>query len=144
MTDIPAVQSVQAILLFEGKYALQLRDDKPNIAAPGQWSLFGGMKKDGELPLHAIKREIIEELSITPPRYDFLWFVDYMGQFEKEMIRSWFFVADVSDVWSGHILREGQAVQLYSYNETANLIMPPVMRETIKIYENNKSSKGIL
>jgi hypothetical protein len=31
-----------AILLVDGKYVLQLRDNNPQIAVPGMWSLFGG------------------------------------------------------------------------------------------------------
>lgn len=140
MDKIPDLQSAHAILLLAGRYVLQLRDNKPSIAAPGQWSLFGGMIQDGETPVQSVKREIYEELSIDPHQYAFLWYIDYIAEYEKEMIRSWFFEADVSMVWQNHILGEGQATGVFNYKETMNLAMPWVMRETLKRYEDNKSS----
>lgn len=137
MAPIPQLQSAHAILLLDGKYILQLRDDKPDIAAPGQWSLFGGLIQDSETPHQTIIREILEELSIQPPQYDFLWHIDYIAEYEKEMIRSWFFEADVSMIWSEHILREGQTTGIFNYKETMNLVMPWVMRETINRYKVN-------
>ena len=135
MSQIPQLQSAHALLFLDGCYILQLRDDKPNIAAPGQWSLFGGLIQNGETPLQAVAREILEELSIQPPQYDFLWHIDYIAEYEKEMIRSWFFEADVSMIWSSHILREGKATGVFDHKETMNLAMPWVMRETIDRYE---------
>lgn len=38
--DAPVLQSAHAILLLDGQYILQLRDNKPDIAAPGQWTLY--------------------------------------------------------------------------------------------------------
>jgi len=135
MAPIPQLQSAHAILLLDGKYVLQLRDDKPNIAAPGQWSLFGGLIQDGETAHQSVAREIFEELSIQPFQYDFLWHIDYIAEYEKEMIRSWFFEADVSMIWSEHILREGQATGIFNHKETMNLVMPWVMRESLNRYE---------
>lgn len=137
-TKTPVMQSAHSLLFLDSRYILQLRDDKPNIAAPGQWSLFGGLIQNGETPHQAIIREILEELSIQPPRYEFLWHIDYIAEYEKEMIRSWFFEADVSMIWSAHILREGKATGVFAHKETMNLAMPWVMRETIDRYKKRK------
>jgi 8-oxo-dGTP pyrophosphatase MutT (NUDIX family) len=123
------------VLLFEGKYVLQLRDDKPGIAAPGQWCLFGGLIKPREMPRQAILREIDEELSIRPSRYDFLWHLDYRAEYEQETIRTWFFEADVTLLWPGHVLREGQDAGIFGFPDTLKLNMPRVMRETINRHE---------
>lgn len=133
--DAPVLQSAHAILLLDGQYILQLRDNKPDIAAPGQWSLFGGMIAEGETPLKSIQREIIEELSIQPREFQYLWFIDYIAEFEKELIRSWFFSADVKDAWPQHKLMEGQDVVIFAYERTKALKMPWVMRETIERYQ---------
>ena len=137
MATIPQLQSAHAILLLDGKYVLQLRDDKPNIIAPGQWSLFGGSIQEGETARQSVVREIFEELSVQPPHYTYLWHIDYIAEYEKEMTRSWFFEADVSMVWPEHILKEGQALGVFEYKETMNLVMPWVMRETINRYKVN-------
>lgn len=133
--DAPVLQSAHTILLLEGRYILQLRDDKPDIAAPGQWSLFGGMIAADETPLKCIQREIFEELSIQPMGFQYLWFIDYFAEFEQERIRSWFFSADVKDIWPKHKLIEGQDVGIFPYDQTKNLHMPWVMRETIERYQ---------
>ena len=140
----PRIQSVHAILLLQGKYILQLRDNKATIAAPGQWSLFGGIRRASETPFDAIKREIYEELSIKPIEFRYLWFSDYFSVFEKEIIRTWFFVSDVSSVWAAHELREGQAATPFDFEQIHSLEMPPVMRQTIEKFQTRgKSSKHL-
>ena len=47
-----------------GRILLQLRDDKPTIASPNMWGLFGGSVEQGEKPFDAAIREIEEELCI--------------------------------------------------------------------------------
>ena len=132
--ESPVLQSAHAILLLDGQYILQLRDNKPDIAAPGQWTLFGGMIADHEKPMESIQREIFEELSIRPSEFQYLWFIDYIAEFEREWIRSWFFSANVKDVWQHYRLMEGQDVGIFPYDQTESLRMPWVMRETIVRY----------
>ena len=56
-----------AILYQNDKFLMQLRDDIPNIVYPGHWGLFGGHLEPGEIPDVAVKRELLEEISYTPP-----------------------------------------------------------------------------
>ena len=133
--QIPQLESSHAVLLLDGQYILQLRDNKPDIAAPGQWTLFGDMLANDEAPLKTIQREIFEELSIQPEEFQYLWFIDYIAEFEQEWIRSWFFSADVKAVWPHYRLMEGQDVGIFPYEQTKTLKMPWVMRETIDRYQ---------
>ena len=142
--NTPNIQSAHAILLLYDKYILQLRDNKPAIAAPGQWALFGGMKKPNETALQAIKREVYEELSIEPAEYHYLWFIDYFSSFEKAIIRTWFFISDVTSVWPAHKLQEGQAVSAFRFEQIASLEMPPVMRETIERFHRQAKENDII
>jgi 8-oxo-dGTP pyrophosphatase MutT (NUDIX family) len=132
VSRVPNTQTAHAVLLLGDKYVLQLRDSNPDIAAPGQWSLFGGMMKTDETPLEAISREIYEELLIEPPGYRYLWFTDFFAAFEGKVIRMWFFFSDVSSVWVGHKLLEGQSVGIFYFKDTTDLEMPPVMWQTIE------------
>ena len=68
MNSEPALQAgnaVAAILLVaDGRYVLQLRDDVPHIWYPGHWGLFGGSVDPSEDELTALRRELREELEL--------------------------------------------------------------------------------
>jgi|SRR3989339_2074008 len=139
MKKIPTIQTAHAVLLLSGKYLLQLRDNKPTIAAPGEWSLFGGKLQKGETPLQAVHREIFEELNINPSDYVPLWHEDYYVDIEKTIVRTWFFEADVTSIWVRHRLNEGQDVKSFPFNELFKLQIPEVMRKVIeRHYNGNK------
>jgi len=57
---------VAIIVLDDGRYLMQLRDDKPGIFYPNHWGLFGGAVDDGETPEEALRRELWEELELAP------------------------------------------------------------------------------
>ena len=136
--QVPKIQSAHAILILDGDYILQLRDNKPTIAAAGQWSLFGGEIKIGETPLQTIKREVYEELSIEPAEHSYLWFTDYYSPFERTVIRTWFFASDVTTVWPGHKLREGKDVRTFRFKQLARLDMPQVMYQTLERFHQQR------
>jgi 8-oxo-dGTP pyrophosphatase MutT (NUDIX family) len=51
----------------DGRYMLQLRDDKPTIHMPAHWALFGGSLDPGETPAEGMVRELEEELGFRAP-----------------------------------------------------------------------------
>lgn len=51
-----------AILLYQDRFLLQLRDNIPKIVYPGCWGLFGGHLEPDEKPLSALRRELWEEI----------------------------------------------------------------------------------
>lgn len=136
MKDTPNIQSAHAVLVLNNKYILQLRDEKPNIAAPGQWCLFGGKIEDGEAPLATIIREIEEELSLTL-LFSYLFSIDNFADFENTIIRTHFFSSSVDSLWHNHKLREGKNLGIYQFNDITNLKMPHVMRRAIHRYHLN-------
>ena len=139
---IPKLQSVHAILPLNGKYILQLRDNKPHIEDPNKWSLFGGEIEKEEEPADAIRREIFEELIISPPEYRYLWFKDHLAIAANIPIRSWFFVTNIEEVWDQHVLNEGSDVGSFSIDEIFNLQMVSVMREAIiRFHESIKTNQ---
>jgi 8-oxo-dGTP diphosphatase len=61
-----AVEVALAMLHRQGRWLMQLRDDRPSIVAPGCWGLFGGHLDPGETPEQALRRELLEEISWQP------------------------------------------------------------------------------
>ncbi|MEM6838668.1 MAG: NUDIX hydrolase [Cyanobacteria bacterium P01_C01_bin.120] len=59
-----------ALLIRDGQFLLQLRDNIPTIVYPGHWAFFGGHIEPGETPEAGVWREIKEEINYVPPRLD--------------------------------------------------------------------------
>ena len=107
-TDRPAAVAL-AILRVAGGYALQLRDNRPDVAAAGHWALFGGSIEGQETPANAIRREIREELELDVADWQELWRVRYYVPLRDAAVLHIIFTADVTDTWARHVLHEGQA-----------------------------------
>jgi 8-oxo-dGTP pyrophosphatase MutT (NUDIX family) len=60
----PADAAAAVIVLDDGRYLLQLRDQKPGIFYPGHWGLFGGAIDANETPEMALHRELREEIGL--------------------------------------------------------------------------------
>ena len=70
--------AVAAILLtYDGRYVMQLRDDKPDIWYPGHWGCFGGAVDPGETPEQALARELTEEIELAPRALVYFTRIDF-------------------------------------------------------------------
>lgn len=139
-TNIFKAKTSLAILRISDKYILQLRDNRPGLAACGQWSLFGGQINLKESPLRAMQRELFEELSIKVKKLRFLWDKEYYYDFVKGNVKIWFFTADVGDVWSSHCLKEGQAAGIFSIKELEDLDVPDIIMQAVKQFDLEKKT----
>jgi 8-oxo-dGTP pyrophosphatase MutT (NUDIX family) len=74
----PAVarHDVGALLVTDnGRYLMQLRDERPDIRVPGHWGLFGGGVEPSEADDEAaLRRELLEELELRAGRLR--WFTE--------------------------------------------------------------------
>jgi len=116
--------AVAAVIVApDGRYLLQLRDDKPEIFYPGHWALFGGAVEDGEDDLEAVAREVTEEtgLALPPSRFSYFTRHDYdfsFGRGEEPKRRVFFEVAATAAELAGAKLGEGQAMGLFTPRQT--------------------------
>ena len=55
-----------AILQYQDKFLMQLRDDIPTIVHPGVWTMFGGHLEINEQPEIGVCRELQEEIGYVP------------------------------------------------------------------------------
>lgn len=107
----------------DGRYLMQLRDNKPGLALRDHWALFGGAVEDGESGLEAVVREIREELTYELPNCK--WFheaVYVLPRVRKRVVRKAYYltVFDASDV-DRMILCEGAQLKLMSLEELLQL-----------------------
>lgn len=135
-------ETSHAILLCDGEYLMQLRNNIPTISAPGQWSLFGGMIQDNESPLHAVRREVKEELELEPGKYEYFCKLEYYDPFNDSTVRTWFYSADVTKIWHRHKLNEGENVKAFEFDKLHILTIPSIMRHTIEKYHNERGVAG--
>ena len=65
-------QIAQVLLLDRhNRLLIYLRDNKPEIPFPNHWDFFGGHVEVGETPEQALVREVMEELGVNLPGWDF-------------------------------------------------------------------------
>jgi 8-oxo-dGTP diphosphatase len=111
------------ITVADGRYLMQLRDDKPRIFYPGHWSCFGGAVSPGEDLQDALKRELEEELELRAMRAtEFVKFdfdLNRLGQ--KRCHRTYYEVAVTQQEVSRLVLREGVDMRLFTAVELFDL-----------------------
>lgn len=106
------------LLLDDGRYVLQLRDDIPQIFFPGHWGAFGGGLHADETPLQALKRELSEELGLDIADAEATYFtqIDFdLSTLGQARIQRWIYTVPISaDVYGGLRLHEGAAMGAFT------------------------------
>ena len=113
-----------AILVADGRYALQHRDDRPDIAWPGHWGLFGGTIEPGESPAEAVRRELHEELGLVVVECPLFWSSDDYRDTRGRRRDLFVFEADVTDLWGAHRVLEGQGAGLFAADALPSPMVP--------------------
>lgn len=124
------------ILKVGDAVAMQLRDDRPDIHNPNCWGLFGGALEPGETPEQTVMREIEEETSIRldSPRPLFRLRQEH-NAFHGSSLCLHVFEADVTEVWSTHVVREGQRAGVHTRDEIARIPnVTPLARDVLGTY----------
>ena len=112
-----ASDAVAAILVLEdGRYVLQLRDDIEGIFYPGHWGCFGGAVDRGEAPPQALRRELKEELEFDAGAYaEFTRFdFDFSRLGQNRVFRIYYEVPVAASAFSRLVLHEGAAVRAFT------------------------------
>jgi 8-oxo-dGTP pyrophosphatase MutT (NUDIX family) len=116
-TELHAANAVAAlIILDDGRYLLQQRDELPTIWYPGHWGCFGGAVEPGEELATALERELCEELELTPRAMNYFTRFDFdlsrLGQ--GHLHRTFFTVPITGEEMSTLRLHEGAAMQAFT------------------------------
>jgi 8-oxo-dGTP pyrophosphatase MutT (NUDIX family) len=107
--------SAALLVLEDGQYLLQLRDDKPGIWYPGHWGCFGGAAEPGEDAATTLRRELREELALEI--HDPEWFTRFVFDLRAigstECRRDYFVVTITRESLASCILGEGAAFRAF-------------------------------
>ena len=112
-----ASNAVAAILVLEdGRYVMQLRDNIPGIFYPNHWGCFGGAVDPGERPLHALKRELMEEVTFrirTAAEFTRFYF-DLRRLGQEKVYRIYYEVPIKIKEIGKLVLHEGKSIGVFS------------------------------
>jgi 8-oxo-dGTP pyrophosphatase MutT (NUDIX family) len=127
LTDESPLQTgdaVAAIIVVEdGRYLLQLRDDIPRIFYPGFWGCFGGAVSPSEEPVAALKRELQEELEFEPKDCAQILSLDFdlHGINGKKHYRHYYLMTTTQAESCRFVLHEGAAKRLFTPEQIFSL-----------------------
>lgn len=112
----PGNAAVGILVLDDGRYIMQLRDNIPNIFYPNHWGCFGGAVDPGERPLQALKRELEEELEFKArSALKFTRFQYDLSRLGRGKIDRIYFEVPVSRYEFKHfVLHEGKALKAFT------------------------------
>jgi 8-oxo-dGTP pyrophosphatase MutT (NUDIX family) len=118
---VPGEAAVALIVFDDGRYLLQLRDQKPGIFYPGHWGLFGGAMEPGEAAEAALRRELQEELGLAAPEMQHM--TDFSFTFGRlgTVTRHFFQVVLPASALAGLRLAEGSDMRSFLPSEILNL-----------------------
>ena len=120
---LQALDAVAALIMLEdGRYVMQLRDAIPDIFYPDHWGCFGGAVDEGENPIQALRRELLEELEFKVvnarefTRFDF----DFTNLGQKKVYRIYYEVPVPAESYARFTLREGAQIKAFTVTEILN------------------------
>jgi len=112
------IKSVAGIIFINNKYLFQVRDNKSNIWFPGFNGFFGGLVDKNEIPYHAIKREILEELNIPVVKVKLLIKVNFQPSKLKQQRERFYYLITLKKNFEKQLkINEGSDFKFLSINQ---------------------------
>ena len=110
----PGDAAVALVVLEDGRYLLQLRDDIPGIFFPGHWGLFGGAMEPGEPPEAALRRELREELGVDLGPAEYLTEFSFDFPHHGRVLRHFYEVRVPAATVDKIVLGEGAGISAFA------------------------------
>ncbi len=131
-------RSVGAIIYLNNKYLVQKRSKKKKIYFPQLYGVFGGGVNINEKNLHAIKREIFEELELNLRLDKIKYFLQISlnsRHFKNKRSRLYFSIKITKKQFKSIKLREGQSFHLLNIKNLKKLNFVPWDLAAISYFE---------
>ena len=135
------MREVATALLFDrtNRLLIYKRDQKPDIAYPGYWDLFGGMVEEGETPEIALVRELKEELGLSITNFTKIGTYtsdDGIGKLNTKHI----FLVKVQEEASELTLQEGEVLKSIALNEHSHYQFANVLNALLLDFFNSAAA----
>ena len=119
--DVGIRTSVAILVTPDGRYLMQLRDDKAGVSFPDTLCLFGGALEPGEDPEAGLRRELREELELEAGEMRYFTQLVFDAIYADGSLRQrcFFEVPIEPDIIDGLVLHEGAAMRLMTAENMA-------------------------
>ena len=122
-----------AIILFDGKVLLELRDNNPKISDPEKWTFPGGRLWMGEDYDDAMNRELQEEVSLVPADMTLLgMMINTVTRSRHQMYVCHLTSEEAKNVKLGN---EGQELKFVTFDEMKSLPLARYLAKYIAMSE---------
>ena len=122
-----------AIIIFEGRVLLGLRDKDLEISDPDKWTFPGGRMWLGEDYLKTLKRELMEEISLVPGNIVPLgMMINSHTRSRHQMYACFLTPEEAKNVKLGS---EGQDLKFFTFDEMLKLSMAKYVGKYVNAYE---------
>lgn len=118
----------KAIVVYQGKVLLTLRDNKPTIPYPNIWDLPGGATEEGESMQDTVLRELEEEFNLHPSSIFDLGIENFDGRQAGRFI-AFLTPQEFAEIKFGD---EGQKYDFFTLDEVSEKEMVPSVGNFIK------------
>lgn len=104
-----------AIVLYDGKILMVLRDNKPGLPDANTWTFPGGQMEIGENFLETMKREFKEEIGITPQNIAELGLI--INAVTRSQHHTYVSVLTPEEAGQVRLGNEGQDLKFFTFSE---------------------------
>ncbi len=136
--------AVKAIIYnSEGKFLMQLRDNRIDLPFPGHWNFFGGLVEPNETLAEALKRELEEELGCVPGNiggeiFKWVWTSDWASTENHFFL----ILCELKDEYL--VLQEGEAMRWFTLEDLVKFPLTPAVYENFSrladiLYSNHQA-----
>lgn len=125
LSEVKVARHIAIVALHgaDGRWALQLRDDLPDIAWPNRWGMFGGGIEEDEDPMTAVAREVKEELAVELPVDRFQYGRSYFEPQNGRLKILHLFYCPITNELADYVLHEGQRLSWLTTDQiTAGIV----------------------
>ncbi|MFH1565898.1 MAG: NUDIX domain-containing protein [bacterium] len=125
------IRSSNALVLFNKKLLMLLRDDIPTILDPNKRCLHGGCTEKNETPEQTLIRELKEEINVAPKNFKLL------GKYiDRNLSEDYLYLVklDEKEATQVKLGDEGKELRFFFFNELKNIEPTVTLKKLFHVY----------